>query len=82
MLLLCHTLRVAMDFFEEVDESYGIEEDQPEATEEETVTISQINFQLSPHYTLHLQELIDPLGQSQNYGIDLYEQVVAFIQQH
>ena len=58
-----------MDFFEEVDESYGIEEDQLGATEEETVTLSLINFQLSPRDTLHLH-------------IDLYEQVVAFIQQH
>lgn len=82
MLLLRHTRRAAMDFFEEVDETYGIEEDQPGVPEEETVTIPRINFQLSPNDTLHLQQLIDPLQQSQNYGIDLYEQVVAFIEQH
>uniref|UniRef100_A0A1X7VTM6 Integrase catalytic domain-containing protein n=1 Tax=Amphimedon queenslandica TaxID=400682 RepID=A0A1X7VTM6_AMPQE len=82
MLLLRHTRRAAMDFFEEVDETYGIEEDQPGVPQEETVTIPRINFQLSPNDTLHLQQLIDPLQQSQNYGIDLYEQVVAFIEQH
>ena len=81
LLLLQHSRLTALDFFEEVDHSYGIDEEGPEASDEEgTVIIPELNFQLSPADYRRLCDSVDPLSSSDNYGIDLYEQTVQFIQ--
>ena len=79
LLLLQHSGLTALDCFNEVDHSYGIDEEGPEASDEEgTVVVPELNFQLSPTDYQRLRDHVDPLSPSENYGIDLYEQTVQF----
>ena len=80
MLLLQHSQLTAMDFFEEVDNSYGVDNEGPEPVDEEgSVAVPQLNFQLRPTDLQQLHNTINPLSPSGNHGIDLYEQTVEFI---
>jgi hypothetical protein len=79
LLLLQHSGLTALDFFNEVDHSYGIDKEGPEASDEEgAVVVPELNFQLSPTDYQRLRDHVDPLSPSENYGIDLYEQTVQF----
>lgn len=81
LLLLQHSQLTALDFFEEVDQSYGIDADGPETYDEEgTVAVPQLNFQLDPADYRRLCITVDPMSPSINYGIDLYEQAIQFIE--
>ena len=80
LLLLQHSGLTALDFFNDADHSYGIDEDGPEADEEGTVIVPQLNYQLSSTDYQRLRDNVDPLSPSENYGIDLYEQTVQFIE--
>lgn len=82
MILLRHTRKVAIDFFNNVNDSYGIDEDEPEPIQDGNIIVPRVNFTLSPHTMQHLQTLVDPLQASESYGIDLYEQTLAFIEQN
>ena len=82
LIILRHSNKIANDFFEEVDDAYGIDEDGPEPTENGNVAIPRVNFQLSPLSTEQLHLLINPLQASESYGIDLYEQTVNFVNSH
>ena len=78
-MLLQHSGLTALDFFNEVDHYYGIDEEGPEASDEEgTVVVPELNIQLSPTDYQRLRDHVDPLSPSENYGIDLYEQTVQF----
>ena len=81
LLLLQYSRLTALDFFDQVDDSYGISEEGPETSDgEETVFVPELNFQLSTTDYQRLCDSVDPLSPSHNYGIDLYEQVVHFIE--
>lgn len=82
LIILRHSNKIANDFFEEVDDAYGIDEDGPEPTENGNVAIPRVNFQLSPLSTEQLHLLINPLQASESYGIDLYEQTINFVNSH
>ena len=72
----------ALDFLDNVDESYGIEENGFTVHEDEGgVIIPETNFALLSEHMLQLQQEINPLAQSQNHGIELYETTVYFITQ-
>ena len=79
LLLLQHSQLTAMDFFQEVDATYGMDYEGPEPSDEGTVIVPRLSFQLRPTDLQNLQHTIDPLLPSNNYGIDLYEQTVHFI---
>ena len=80
LLILQHSRLVAMDYFESVDDSYGIDEDDPEPDDNEgTVVVPQLRLQLQPIVIQQLQQRIDPLGTSNDYGIDIYEAVLQLI---
>jgi hypothetical protein len=83
LLLLRHSNLTAMEFFERVDESNGVDDDGPEPYDQDgTVTVFQINFQLQPAALKLLQNTVDPLGSTENYGIDVYEQTLNLINQY
>ncbi|XP_019861672.1 PREDICTED: uncharacterized protein LOC109590193 [Amphimedon queenslandica] len=83
LILMRHSDRVPSDFFDEVDELYGVDDEGPEPIGNEgNINIPRVNFQLSPENMESLHLLIDPCQVSDNYGIDLYEQTIAFIQQN
>ena len=68
---------VALDFAEQVEESYGVEEDGLVGDE------SQVNvpglFELHHQHYERLCLQINPLSSSENYGIDIYGQTLQFI---
>ena len=70
-----------MDFFEDVDGQYGIEEEGLAASEESNaVSVPVVRFGLIDEDLHQLQHEVIPLADSQNYGIDLYERTVNVIQ--
>ena len=82
MLLLQHSQHIAMDFFNSVNEQYGIDDDGPEPDLEASgVEVPQLTYQISAHDLHQLQNTVNPLTVSENFGIDLYQNVVQFISQ-
>lgn len=74
----------ALDFFQNVDESYGSEADDDYtystlSDHENRVRIPPNTFSLDEDAYTRLSELINPLSESSNYGIELYEQTLQFI---
>jgi hypothetical protein len=74
MLILRHSQLVALDYFDHVDFTYGIHEDGPVPTEDDNsvVQIPECYVLSDADFTL-LQQTIDPLSPSEEYGIDVYE---------
>lgn len=73
-LRLQHAGLVALDFFDQVSDSYGIYEveDLPLVEDEEGVVVPPIDFSLTDEQLGELQSRVDPLNDSENMGIDLY----------
>lgn len=72
---------VALDFFRSIDDNYGsisIEDPVP-VGDAESVTVPQLNFVLRAHELNQLVAMHDPLQESNNYGIDLYNSVVELL---
>ena len=78
-LLLRHAGLPALDFFETADETYGIDVDGPIPTPDGSVVIPEIEFQVSQRDLVRLQRTIDPLGPSDEYGVDIYCQLITFL---
>lgn len=72
---------VALDFFDNVSEDYGIEEDglSTDETESNGVSIPECSFNLDSEHLQQLQRQVNPLQDSENYGIELFEQTLQFI---
>lgn len=73
-------------FFQETFENYGIDYDEPlhgdeSETDEERVTVPELTFQLGSENHQVLDTTIDPLGYSENYGIDIYFKTVKLLNQ-
>ena len=81
MLILRHSGLIALDFFNQVDSTYGIDEDGPVPTDDDNlaVQIPECSYTLSDTDFALLQQTVDPLSSSDDYGIDLYEQTLQFI---
>ena len=72
----------ALDFFQDADTLYGSKPDDDytySTLSENRVQIPQNTFSLDDDAFSQLLELINPLSESRNYGIDLYEQTIQFI---
>ena len=71
---------VAMDFFEQVADDYGVIEDGL-ATDESTegVPIPRSAIELSEEQFQQLQTLVNPLSDSTDYGIDLYQEEIQYL---
>ena len=79
-LMLQQSGLTALDLFEEVDENYGIDEAGfPNNDSSETVNISPIEFELSEVHHRHLIATVNPLATSENFGIDLFQQAMQYI---
>lgn len=80
MLLLQNSQLTALDFFDATDSDYGIDEEAPVPSENgNIVQVPESTYNLSNNDYLLLQQTIDPLGPSDNYGIDIYECTVQFL---
>ena len=71
----------ALDFFDNVDGDYGVDPDGPISADDHDgiITIPQTTLKFSEADNMLLQQTVDPLAPSDNYGIDLYEQALALI---
>lgn len=79
MLTLRHSGLTALDFFAPADENYGTDEEGPVPEVEHAVSVPEITYELSNANLALLQQSVDPLTPSNDYGIDLYEQVLQFL---
>ena len=79
-MLLQHSQLAALDYFKPGDDSYGVDDET--ADNEGHVIVPRLTFQLQPLVLQQLQQTVDPLGHSNNYGIDLYEETLHFIDVH
>lgn len=72
---------VAVDFLEDVGEDYGIDEDGlPPSTEDHSgVEVPEGGLSLESQQLTNLQQVVDPLRESNNYGIDIYEETLHFL---
>ena len=72
---------VAMDFLEDVGDDYGIDEDGlPSSTEDHSgVEVPEGGVSLESQQLADLQQVVDPLRESNNYGIDIYEETLHFL---
>ena len=75
LLLLQNSQLSAMDFFEDVDETYGIDPQDPISSDTNTsgIEIPQNTLRFSEQDIYILKQTIDPCAPGDNYGIDLYE---------
>ena len=70
----------ALDFFDNVSENYGVEEDGlTDETLSNSVSIPECSFHLDAEHQQQLQSQVNPLEDSENHGIELYEQTLQFI---
>ena len=70
----------ALDFFDRVYD-YGVEEDGVTPYyDDEGVEVPPCRLNLSEDQLEELKETVDPLSDSDNFGIDLYERALIFLQ--
>ena len=82
ILRLQHSNIPALDFFDGVDLLYGVDEDilLTQATSTETISIPENRLNITTENLELLQLHINPLAESDNFGVDLYESTVRFIE--
>ena len=72
---------VALDFFDNVSSTFGTSDDDPmPPIESDSVIVPETRFSLEPALFEQLKRTIDPLQQSENYGIDIFIAVKQYIQ--
>jgi hypothetical protein len=80
LLQLRYSGHTALDFFDDVDDLYGFEEEGISTNDdEEGANFEPCNFMLSFEHYQQLTQLVNPLQESENYGIELYEETVDFV---
>ena len=75
----------ALDFLDEVDDTYGVDDadDAMEAPlEAETVAVPESVLTFSDAVLRELAQRVNPLSESDNYGIDLYQEAVDILTHH
>ena len=79
-LLLRHSQLPGLDFFETVDDTFGLDPDAPPTVDADgTVVVPDIDRHLNEDRLTRLRQHIDPLSTSESYGMDLYEQALEII---
>lgn len=49
-------------------------------TDSDDVVVPELNTSISESQLVQLQQNINPMGQTHNYGIDIYENTLEFVQ--
>ena len=84
-LRLRHSGLSALDFFDTVPESYGVDNDLGVADDAEAngdpegVEIPATELDISPEQASELRSTVNPLAESENFGIDLFVQTVEVL---
>lgn len=79
MLQLQRRGQHALDFYDQVNEMYGVDGDDGAVQDDYTVHVPPNRFELSEELLMQLRHTVDPLAVSSNYGIELYLQALSFI---
>ena len=82
MLRLQNSGLTAMDFFDVVNDSYGDEEEGLVGDDDDTedgVTVPPLAIELSDEQTQQLTQQINPLEECEDYGVNLYEHTIDFL---
>ena len=84
MLRLKHSGLTAMDFFDIVDDNYGVEEEGlvPGEDDDEGVEVPRNTLQLSEQQFQELHEAVNPLADSDDYGISIYINTLQYLDLH
>ena len=69
----------ALDFFEEVNETYGVDEEIVSSEDDYTVRIPDNTLSLSDRQLSELRAAVDPLSDSETFGIELYIETLEFL---
>lgn len=70
----------ALDFFEQVDSMYGAEDGTLEQGDNDyTVHVPQITFQLTEHQLRALRSLVNPVEETNDFGVNLYLRTCQFL---
>lgn len=83
LLLMQRSGLTALDFFDPVnEEEYGVQDEGMVGhdIEDSTVTVPEGRLNLSLEHLSELQEHFDPLAESTNHGIEIYQEVVLYVQ--
>ena len=78
-LMLQRSRLTALDFFSRVDDNYGDKEEGIVVPEDTGVEVPVVRFQLPQENYAELQAAVNPLQRSDNYGVDLYENTISFL---
>ena len=70
---------IALDFFDDVNEDYGLDEDGLTSESGGGVEVPDIRFTLTVQHMSMLLDQVDPLAASDSFGIDLYRQTLEFV---
>ena len=81
LLLLRNSGLTALDLFEDVDSAYGIDYNAPipSQNDENGIEVPECAYNINDADLTSLKLVIDPLQQSNEYGIDIYENTVRFL---
>ena len=74
---------VALDFFDVIGDRYGMDDSTMviDNSDDDEVVIPENSIQLTRRQLDYLQARVDPLTNSDNYGIELYESTIDILQQ-
>lgn len=72
---------VSLDFFDTVNDRYGVDEGHFTNEDDVELVIPEVNVQLTSHQMQQIETTIDLLASSDNYGIELYTTTVDTVQQ-
>ena len=81
-LRLYHSGLAALDFFNDVDDSYGIDEEEEISMPEEpgSVVIPESTIRLAPEHLELLQQRINPLAVCDDHAVGMYESTVQLLE--
>ena len=80
VLRLQHSGLVALDFMDNVDRSYGVDTNGPTPFED-SLMVPENNLHFTDEVLSRLRASVDPLAESSNHGIELYEQAMSLLSQ-
>ena len=62
-----------------MEEEYGIDMEGPVPSQGRSIVVPEVPIRLSSENFAHLQQAVNPFAPSDEFGIDLYEQVLQFM---
>ena len=81
MIRLLQNSSEALDYYSPVNDTYGIDYDGPPGYDD-SINVPPIDINMSEDDLTTLHTSINPARVSENFGVDVYSEVVQFVRQH